>query len=99
MTAQQGQLVLVGNPSDAAAVRHWAAVRRWAAQHGWETTRTVSDGTAWCAIVTEEVLAGLCSPADTAALDALRTAGIRCVGVHDAPALLAAAFPSLSRSA
>ncbi|NGP05152.1 hypothetical protein G6038_06575 [Rhodococcus sp. 14C212] len=99
MTTSQKRLVLVGNPSDAAEVRHWAAVRRWAAHHGWETTRTVAGRTPWCAIVTEEVLTGNCSPAETATLDALRAAGIRCVRVHEAPALLAAAVPPLSRPA
>lgn len=91
MAASQEQLVLVGTPSDPATEAHWAAVLHWADQHGMETTRRVDGGQIRCAIVTEEVLDGMCSPAEAAALHALHTAGIRCVNVHEAPGLLASA--------
>jgi hypothetical protein len=89
MTTPNDRLVLVGTPSDAASVAHWAEVRRWAAEHGWETTRRVPEDGAWCAIATEEVLDGTCTPAEAIAMHAVRAAGIRCVSVHEAPALLA----------
>jgi hypothetical protein len=89
MRASQQRLVLVGSPTEATAVERWAAVLRWAAHHGWETTSRVGGGPIRYAIATEEVLDGLCSPTEAAVLHAVHTAGIRCVSVYEAPALLA----------
>ncbi|MEE2031987.1 hypothetical protein [Rhodococcus chondri] len=90
-TTSEKRLVLVGTPSDAAAEAHWAEVQRWAARHGWEITCTVPEEGAWCAVATEEVLDGTCTPEEAMAMHAIRGAGIRCVSVYEAPALLAEA--------
>lgn len=93
------EVVLVGSPAYPAAVTDWAAVQRWADQHGWETTRTVSAGRTWLAIATEDVLDGLCSPLEAAAMQALRADGARCVSIHAARAMFAAPSETTPASA
>lgn len=90
MTARQEQLVLVGTPADSAAADHWAAVQSWAEEHGWAISSELpAAGEVWGAVATEEVLDGICSPAEAELIYRVRAAGIPLLGVHQAPAVLA----------
>jgi hypothetical protein len=99
MTQPRHRVVLVGTPSDAAAVADWAAMRSWATHHGWETSRTVSTGRTWLAIATEDVLDGTCSPAEATIMQALRADGVPCISVHNARAMFAPAAAPVPASA
>jgi len=93
MTSPQRHVVLVGTPCDAAARAHWDAVQSWADEHGWLTTRDIpAAGDVWGAVATEEVLDGMCSPTEAKVIYDVRAAGIPCVSVHRAPAMLASLF-------
>ena len=90
MTARQEHVVLVGTPADAAAADHWAAVQNWAEENGWAVSSELPDmGEVWGAVATEEVLDGICSPAEAELIYRVRAAGIPLFSVHQAPAMLA----------
>ncbi len=58
----QRRLLFVGHP-DEAEISQWTYVRDLASQQGWETTRRFSPpDLITCAIVTGDVLGGVCTP-------------------------------------
>ncbi|OLL16306.1 MULTISPECIES: hypothetical protein [unclassified Rhodococcus (in: high G+C Gram-positive bacteria)] len=80
-----GELLIVGDCSRVLDGARGAELRTWARHHGLGFTYTFAPGRVVCAIVTEEVLDGACSPAEAMTMQSVRAAGIPCVCVHDAP--------------
>lgn len=102
---RSGRVLFIGNPSAFTEVTEWATMKQWAAEHGLELTRD-PDGDMICAIATEDVLDGMCSPSDAMAMQRTRVRGVPCVSVHDARRIWDtilfdgggdASFPSLAR--
>ncbi|WP_037175880.1 hypothetical protein [Rhodococcus sp. UNC363MFTsu5.1] len=64
---------------------------RWLVRHGLESTRALGDDLLG-AIATEDVLDGICSAADAAAVQHVRALGVPCVRMEPAaPVMLLAA--------
>ncbi|TQC50569.1 hypothetical protein EEB14_04200 [Rhodococcus sp. WS4] len=76
------RVLFVGNPSRYNEVSQWASVRQWVTVHGMELIREL-DGDVLCAIVTDDVLDGACSPRDSATMNKARALGVVCVSHHD----------------
>lgn len=78
-------LLFIGHPSDLREVAHWAAMRQWAPQYELELTRTFTAGPLVCAIATEDVLAGICSPSEATTMQKVVSNGVPCTNVWQAP--------------
>jgi len=77
MQTSQRRLLFVGYP-DASEISQWAAVRAIAVQQGWQTTRTYTPGHIACAVVSENVLDGVCSPTEATLMHQLHADDVRC---------------------
>lgn len=93
MQTPQRRLLFVGHP-DATEISQWTAVRAMAVQQGWQTTRKYAPGQISCAIVTENVLDGLCSPTEATIMHQLHADEVRCSSATDAVTNL---FASVTR--
>ncbi|OYD61369.1 hypothetical protein [Rhodococcus sp. OK302] len=78
-------VLFIGHPSDLREVAHWAAMRQWAPEHALELTRTFAAGPLVCAIATEDVLGGICSPSEATTMQKVVSNGVPCVNVWEAP--------------
>ncbi len=83
MQTSQRRLLFVGHP-DASEISQWAAVREMAVQQGWQTTRKYSPGSITCAVVSEDVLDGVCSPSEATLMHQLHAEDVRCASATDA---------------
>jgi hypothetical protein len=83
MQTSQRRLLFVGYP-DASEISQWAAVRAIAVQQGWQTTRTYTPGNIACAVVSENVLDGVCSPTEATLMQKLHADDVRCASAIDA---------------
>ncbi|MFG1784698.1 hypothetical protein ACGFIU_19855 [Rhodococcus oryzae] len=83
---QLRRVLFIGTPAA------FVETERWVAAHGLESTRTLGDDLL-VAIATEDVLDGICSAADAAAVQHVRALGVPCVGVAPTvPVLSLAAY-------
>ncbi|UOT06930.1 hypothetical protein MPY17_14845 [Rhodococcus opacus] len=80
------RVLFVGRPCAGTELTRWVALRQWASDRGIESIIDC-EGDVVCAIVTEDVLDGLCSPSDAMAMQLARARGVPCVGVRDAHVL------------
>ncbi|MCQ4120939.1 hypothetical protein [Rhodococcus tibetensis] len=76
------RLLFVGNPTRHSDVSQWAMVRQWVMLQGLEPIRSFG-GDVLCVIVTEDVLDGRCSSADSLLVRQARDNGVPCISVHD----------------
>ena len=83
MTMTQRRLLFVGHP-DEAEISQWTYVRDLASQQGWETTRRFSPDLITCAIVTGDVLGGVCTPTEASTLHDVTASSIPCMSAGDA---------------
>ncbi|MFC9549314.1 hypothetical protein ACFTWF_00510 [Rhodococcus sp. NPDC056960] len=83
------RVLFVGNPGAGTERTQWAVLRQWASDRGMESI-SECEGDVVCAIATEDVLDGLCTPSDAMAMQLARARGVPCVGVRDAHLLEAA---------
>ncbi|KXF48623.1 hypothetical protein AXA44_28520 [Rhodococcus sp. SC4] len=80
------RVLFVGRPGGGTELTRWVALRQWASDRGIESI-SECEGHVVCAIATEDVLDGLCSPSDAMAMQLARARGVPCVGVRDAHVL------------
>ncbi|MBH0122818.1 hypothetical protein ACWDUD_09820 [Rhodococcus sp. NPDC003382] len=83
MTTTQRRLLFVGHP-DEAEISQWTSVRDLASQQGWETTRRFTPDLITCAIATDDVLGGVCTPTEASTLRAVTASSIPCMRAGDA---------------
>jgi len=83
VTTTQRRLLFVGHP-DEAEISQWTSVRDLASQQGWATTRRFTPDLITCAIATDDVLGGVCTPAEASTLHAVTASSIPCMRAGDA---------------
>ncbi|MEV0945363.1 hypothetical protein [Rhodococcus sp. NPDC049939] len=79
---RSNRVMFIGSPTRYNDVSRWAMVRQWAMIHGLEPISKF-DGDVLCAIVTEDVLDGVCSPKDSVAFRRAEELGVPCISVYD----------------
>ncbi|MFC7451327.1 hypothetical protein [Rhodococcus daqingensis] len=85
VAAAPRRVLFIGTPAA------FVETERWLVRHGLESTRALGDDLLG-AIATEDVLDGICSAADAAAVQHVRALGVPCVRVEPyAPVMLLAA--------
>lgn len=78
-------LLFIGRPSGLREVAHWAALCQWAPEYGLELTRTFAAGRLVCAIATEDVLGGNCSPSEATIIQKIVSNNVPCMNIWEAP--------------
>ncbi|MDV7243711.1 MULTISPECIES: hypothetical protein [Rhodococcus] len=76
------RVLFVGNPTRHSDVSQWAMVRQWVVLQGLEPIRSFGDDVL-CVIVTEDVLDGRCSSAESLVVRQARDSAVPCISVHD----------------
>ncbi|MHA4849403.1 hypothetical protein L1080_007605 [Rhodococcus sp. MSC1_016] len=76
-------LLFVGNPDPGTELTQWLAMKQWASGRGIASISSC-DGDVLCVIATEDVLDGLCTPAEAMAMQQARARGVPCVSVRNA---------------
>ncbi|HET8992320.1 MULTISPECIES: hypothetical protein [unclassified Rhodococcus (in: high G+C Gram-positive bacteria)] len=77
------RVLLIGTPSSLAELTQWELVRRWAVEHGLTPTRELDDRVVYV-VATDNVLDGLCTPAEATLVQRARSRGVPCGGVDEA---------------
>lgn len=93
MKTPDRRLLFVGHP-DATEISEWTAVHATAVQSGWTTTRRFTPGRIAFAVVSEDVLDGMCSATEAGVMQDVHDAGVRCMNAADARTHLFAPTPT-----
>ncbi|MCQ4119343.1 hypothetical protein [Rhodococcus tibetensis] len=76
-------LLFVGKPEAGTELNRWLELKRWASGRGIASI-TSCEGDVLCAIATEDVLDGLCTPSDAMVMQQARARRVPCVSVRNA---------------
>lgn len=80
------QVLFLGAPVTSTEATRFAMVRGWLQSEGILPVRQMH-GAVLCVIASEDVLDGMCTPAEAAALQRARELGAPCIGIHDSTAI------------
>lgn len=81
--ATRPRVLLIGTPASLAELTRWELVRRWAVEHGLTPTRELDERVVY-AVATDNVLDGLCTPAEATLMQRAKSWGVPCSGVDEA---------------
>ncbi|MFD4369699.1 hypothetical protein [Rhodococcus sp. NPDC058521] len=80
------RVLFLGAPGTSAEATRWAMVKGWLQSEGILPVRR-NHGEVLCVIASEDVLDGMCSPIEAAALQRARELGTPCIGIHESAAI------------
>lgn len=97
-TSGAGRVLFIGTPTDPLELARWVSFRDGMLRRGLEVASSTGPEAIECesiecesllaAIVTDDVLDGICRPDEALALQRVRAADVRCLSVHDDPSRL-----------